>query len=92
MRRLAYSEHSTNFVEVGYNEANDVCLLDFNVGYHQTPLDLSVETPHGLMDMGGLYLWTRAAMGTQYGWPLLSAQHVEHNPSGTGVSNLRALH
>ena len=52
MRRLAYSEHSTNFVEVGYNEANDVCLLDFNVGYHQTPLDLSVETPHDLYGYG----------------------------------------
>ena len=78
MRRLAYSEHSTNFVEVGYNEANDVCLLDFNVGYHQTPLHLA-SRHYGYGNC------TRS-------WPLLSAQHVEHSPSGTGVSNLRALH
>jgi hypothetical protein len=25
-------------------------------------------------------------------WPLLSAQHAEHSPSGAGVSHLRALH
>jgi hypothetical protein len=53
--RLAYSEHSTNFVEVGYNEANAVRLVDFNVGYHQTPLDLASRHLTVFMAMRGLY-------------------------------------
>ena len=54
---MAYSEHSTNFVEVGYNEANDndVRLVDFNVGYHQTPLDLASRHLTAFMAMRGLY-------------------------------------
>jgi hypothetical protein len=60
-------------------------LLDFIVGYHQTPLDEASRHLTAFMVMGGLYQWTRVAMGLKGSGPYFQR-------SGAGVSNLRALH
>ena len=55
-------------------------------------LEGCVETPHGLHGNVGIVPMDPSCNGTERIWPLLPALHVEHGPSGVGVSNLRALH
>jgi hypothetical protein len=58
---LAYSDHSTNSVAVGYNEAYGV----WSIG----PLDPASRHLTAFMAMGGLYQWTRVAMGLKGSGP-----------------------
>jgi len=44
-------------------------LLDFTAGYHQTPLDPASRHLTAFMAMGGLYQWTRVAMGLKGSGP-----------------------
>ena len=44
-------------------------LLDFTAGYHQTPLDSASRYLTAFMAMGGLYHWTRLAMGLKGAGP-----------------------
>jgi len=44
-------------------------LLDFTAGYHQTPLDPASRHFTAFMAMGGLYQWTRVAMGLKGSGP-----------------------
>jgi hypothetical protein len=43
--------------------------LDFAAGYHQTPLDKESRHLTAFMAMGGLYQWTRVAMGLKGSGP-----------------------
>jgi hypothetical protein len=73
IRKLAYSEHSANLVEVGCNEANVVQ----SIGLHRRlPPDSalpSVQTPYSLHGYVGII----PVHEMERSWPLLSAQYVE---------------
>ena len=44
-------------------------LLDFTAGYHQTPLDPASRVLTAYRAAGGLYQWTRVAMGLKGAGP-----------------------
>ena len=63
VRRLTNSEYTTNALSAGYNEANGVWSIGLHCGLSPDSNGPSLETLHGFHGHGGLYQWTRVAMG-----------------------------
>ena len=56
-------------------------LLDFTAGYHQTPLDPASSTAFSAV--GGLYQWTRVAMGLKGSSPYFQRSMANTSPSAS---------
>ena len=60
---LAHSEYTETITRLGTMKQTCFGLLDFTAGYHQTPLDPASRVLTTFRAAGGLYQWTRVAMG-----------------------------
>ena len=62
-------QHTETFTRLGTMKPTCFGLLDFTAGYHQTPLDPASRVFTAFRAAGGLYQWTRVAMGLKGSGP-----------------------